>query len=389
MNQQPSTGAGLPLEGIRVVDFTQVMMGPVCTQMLGDYGADILKIERQGAGDLSRSTFEPVHGADNPIFCSLNRNKRSAALDLRDPTRLAAVKALIREADVVVNNFRAGVMERMGLGYEDCRALNPRIIYAVGTGYGESGPHAHKGGQDVLAQALSGVMMRRADESIPLSTYPTALADYSAGMHMVQGILLALLQRGRTGVGQKVSVSLYDSMLAMQMQEAAMIMMADSEVNWAAMPLSGVFETQDGALVLVGAFKANPLQDICRALELPDLSQDPRFCNLNQQFRHKAELQALFRQRFAANTRAHWLARLEAQDLLCAPVRELREALADPQTAHNGMLMEGPGEGQPLRFIGSPIQLSAAPVRLQRPPPRLGQHTEEILALAQSEAVAK
>lgn len=389
MNQQPSTGAGLPLEGIRVVDFTQVMMGPVCTQMLGDYGADILKIERQGAGDLSRSTFEPVHGADNPIFCSLNRNKRSAAIDLRDPARLAAVKALIRTADVVVNNFRAGVMERMGLGYEDCRALNPRIIYAVGTGYGESGPHAHKGGQDVLAQALSGVMMRRADESIPLSTYPTALADYSAGMHMVQGILLALLQRGRTGVGQKVSVSLYDSMLAMQMQEAAMIMMADSEVNWAAMPLSGVFETQDGALVLVGAFKANPLQDICRALELPDLSQDPRFCNLNQQFRHKAELQALFRQRFAANTRAHWLARLEEQDLLCAPVRELREALADPQTAHNGMLMEGPGEGQPVRFVGSPIRLSAAPVRLQRPPPRLGQHTEEILALAQSEAVAK
>jgi crotonobetainyl-CoA:carnitine CoA-transferase CaiB-like acyl-CoA transferase len=271
------------------------MMGPVCTQMLGDYGADILKIERKGAGDLSRSTFEPVHGADNPIFCSLNRNKRSAALDLRDPAALAAVKALIADADVVVNNFRAGVMERMGLGYEDCRAINPRIIYAVGTGYGDSGPYAHKGGQDVLAQAMSGVMHRRADPSVPVSVYPTALCDYSAGMHMVQGILLALLQRGKTGVGQKVSVSLYNSMLAMQMQEAAMIMMADSEVNWAAMPLSGVFDTQDGALVLVGAFKANPLQDICRALDLPDLSADPKFCNLNQQFKHKAELQAMFR----------------------------------------------------------------------------------------------
>ena len=378
----------LPLAGIRVVDFSQVMMGPVCTQMLADYGADILKIERKGAGDLSRSTFEPVHGADNPIFCSLNRNKRSAALDLRHPEMIAAVKALIADADVVVNNFRAGVMERMGLGYEDCQALNPRIIYAVGTGYGDSGPYAHKGGQDVLAQAMSGVMARRADAAIPLSTYPTALADYSAGMHMVQGILLALLQRARTGVGQKVSVSLYNSMLAMQMQEAAMIMMADSEVNWAAMPLSGVFDTQDGALVLVGAFKANPLQDICTALGLEDLSKDERFCNLNQQFKHKQPLQAMFRERFATNTRSHWLAKLEEQDLLCAPVRDLREALVDPQTLHNRILMEGEGEGQMVRFVGSPIQMSAAPVTLRRAPPRLGQHTEEILALASVDAPA-
>ena len=384
MTQQNPNPADLPLSGVRVVDFTQVMMGPVCTQMLADYGADILKIERKGAGDLSRSTFEPVHGADNPIFCSLNRNKRSAALDLRDAGQMAAVKALIADADVVVNNFRAGVMERMGLGFEDCQKINPRIIYAVGTGYGESGPYAHKGGQDVLAQAMSGVMARRANDSVPVSVYPTALADYSAGMHMVQGILLALLHRVRTGVGQKVSVSLYNSMLAMQMQEAAMIMMADSEVNWAAMPLSGVFETQNGPLVLVGAFKANPLQDICRALGLEDLSADERFCNLNQQFRNKPELQAMFRDKFASNTREHWLERLEEQDLLCAPVRDLREALVDPQTLHNNVLMEGPGEGQTVRFVGSPIQMSAAPVTLRRAPPRLGQHTQEILDLVQT-----
>ena len=388
MTTQRSDNNELPLAGIRVVDFTQVMMGPVCTQMLGDYGADVLKIERKGAGDLSRSTFEPVHGADNPIFCSLNRNKRSAALDLRDPAALAAVKALIIDADVVVNNFRAGVMERMGLGYEDCQAINPRIIYAVGTGYGDSGPYAHKGGQDVLAQAMSGVMHRRADDAVPVSVYPTALCDYSAGMHMVQGILLALLQRAKTGVGQKVSVSLYNSMLAMQMQEAAMIMMADSEVNWAAMPLSGVFDTQDGALVMVGAFKANPLQDICKALDLPDLSADPKYCNLNQQFKHKPELQAMFRRQFASNSRDHWLARLEEQDLLCAPVRDLREALVDPQTIHNRMLMEGPGEGQVCKFVGSPIQMSGAQARLHRAPPRLGQHTQEILDLVQAEAQA-
>jgi len=380
----------LPLAGIRVIDFTQVMMGPVCTQMLADHGADVIKIERKGAGDLSRSTFAPVAGHDNPIFCSLNRNKRSCEIDLRDPAQVELVKALIADADVVTNNFRAGVMERLGLGYEDCKRLNPRIIYAVGTGYGESGPYAHKGGQDVLAQALTGVMARRADPSVPVSIYPTALADYTAGMHMVQGILFALLQRERTGEGQKVSVSLYNSMLAMQMQEAAMIMMEGSEVNWAAMPLSGVFQAQNGSLVLVGAFKANPLRDICAALEIDDLSQDPRFVDLQAQFKHKAELHAIFRERFATNTREYWLARLEEQDLLSAPVRDMREALVDPQTLHNEMILDGgSSSGRPLRFIASPIQMSSAATGLRRAPPRLGEHTHEVLeeARALSEVV--
>jgi formyl-CoA transferase len=375
----------LPLAGIRVIDFTQVMMGPVCTQMLADHGADVIKIERKGAGDLSRSTFAPVAGRDNPIFCSLNRNKRSCEIDLRDPAQVELVKALIADADVVTNNFRAGVMERLGLGYEDCRRLNPRIIYAVGTGYGESGPYAHKGGQDVLAQALTGVMARRADPSVPVSIYPTALADYTAGMHMVQGILFALLQRERSGEGQKVSVSLYNSMLAMQMQEAAMIMMEGSEVNWAAMPLSGVFDTQNGALVLVGAFKANPLRDICAALEIDDLSLDPRFADLQAQFRHKAELHAIFRARFATHTREYWLARLEEQDLLSAPVRDMREALVDPQTLHNEMIIDGgSSSGRPLRFIASPIHMSGAATGLRRAPPRLGEHTDEVLEEARA-----
>ena len=379
------TTAALPLAGIRVIDFTQVMMGPVCTQMLADHGADVIKIERKGAGDLSRSTFAPIAGEDNPIFCSLNRNKRSCEIDLRDAAQLDMVKALIAEADVVTNNFRAGVMERLGLGYEDCRRLNPRIIYAVGTGFGETGPYSHKGGQDVLAQALTGVMARRADASIPVSIYPTALADYTAGMHMVQGILFALLQRERTGEGQKVSVSLYNSMLSMQMQEAAMVMMEDSEVNWAAMPLSGVFDTQTGPLVLVGAFKANPLRDICNALGLEDLSKDARFAGLDAQFTHKTELHAMFRERFATHTREHWLARLEEQDLLSAAVRDMREALVDPQTLHNNMILQGRSpSGRALKFIGSPICLSGAETGLLREPPRLGQHTEEVLAEARA-----
>ena len=376
--------APLPLEGVRVLDFTQVMMGPCCTQMLGDYGADVVKIERAGMGDLSRwSVGEDPDGGNNPVFASLNRNKRSLALDLKSDTDRDVVLRLVETADVVVNNFRPGVMERMGFGYEELKGINPRIIWAMGSGYGPDGPYVRKGkgGQDVLAQAMSGAMQRRAGPEVPLSVYPTALADYAAGMHLVQGILLALLQRERTGEGQMISVSLHNSMLAMQMQEAAMHLMRGRELNWAAMPLSGVFETRDGAIVMVGAFKANPLREICRALDLDDLSTDPRYANLEQQKAHRAELQAIFRATFASDTTSHWVERLEGVDILCAPVKSLEEALDDPQTAFNRMIVETePTAAGPVRLVGSPIEMSAAPFAIRRPPPLLDQHGDEVLA---------
>ena len=382
-----AAGAGpLPLDGVRVLDFTQVMMGPCCTQMLGDYGADVIKIERVGAGDLSRwSVGEDPDGGNNPVFASLNRNKRSVALDLKSEADRQAALSLVETSDVVVSNFRPGVMERMGFGYDDLRRLNRRIIYAVGTGFGLEGPYVHKGGQDVLAQAMSGAMHRRADPALPLSIYPTALADYSAGMHLVQGILLALLQREKTGEGQQVAVSLYNSMLAMQMQEAAMWMMRGRELNWAAMPLSGVFETTDGAIVMVGAFKENPLRDICHALGIDDLSTDPRYATLEQQTLHRAELQASFRDGFAGDTTAHWLARLDEVDILCAPVVTLEDALDDPQTACNRMIVElDATAGGPVRLVASPIDMSAAPFAVRRAPPALGEHNDEVLAPARA-----
>lgn len=383
-----SPNTPLPLDGIRVIDFTQVMMGPCATQMLGDYGADVIKIERPGAGDLSRTAFpnDPA-GLQGPVFCSLNRNKRSIALDLRKPEMREVVLRLIDGADVVANNFRAGVMERMGFGYEDLAKRNPRLIYAVGTGYGLTGPYAHKGGQDVLAQAMSGTMMRRSDESLPLSIYPTTFADYSAGMHMVQGVLLALLQRARTGRGQLVSVSLLDSMIAAQMQEATAHMMRGREVNWGAMPLSGVFPTTDGAVVLVGAFKADPLRDIANALEIPDLADDPRFATHELRVANKPALHDIFRKRFASYTTARLLERLEEQDLLCAPVRTLATALADEQTAINGMVLEAQGPTEKMRVVGSPVHLSEAPVTIRIVPPGLGEHTDEVLAALKAEAV--
>ena len=372
----------LPLDGIRVIDFTQVMLGPSCTQVLADYGAEVIKIEKVKIGDLSRwSLGSDPDGFNNPVFCSLNRNKKSLALDLKEASARKTVQALLETADVVVNNFRPGVMERMGFGYEDLKKINPRLIYAVGTGFGLTGPYQHKGGQDVLAQAVSGVMRRKSDNSHPTSIYATPLADYSAGMHLVQGILLALLQRDKTGEGQQVAVSLYNSMIAMQMQEGTTHLMRQRDLNWGAFPLTGVFETTDSAIVMVGAFKPNPLRDICEALEIEDLSQYPQYKDFDAQMARRPELQAIFRENFAKNSTDHWIARLEGVDILCAPVRSLPEALKDEQTIINKMILEaGETAAGPIRLIGSPIDMSAAQVTVRISPPQLGQHNDEILA---------
>jgi crotonobetainyl-CoA:carnitine CoA-transferase CaiB-like acyl-CoA transferase len=371
-----------PLSGVRVIDFTQVMLGPSATQVLADYGAEVIKIERPGAGDLSRTSIpDDPDGHDNPVFRSLNRNKRSVALDLRKSDGKAVIYDLVREADVVVNNFRAGVMERMGFGYDELCKINPRIICAFGSGFGQTGPLAHKGGQDVLAQAMSGVM-RRKGEDAPLTVYATALCDYTAGMHLVQAILLALLQREKTGRGQQVAVSLFESMLAMQMQEAAMWLQRGRHFSWGGYPLTGAFETTDGAIVLVGAFKTNPLQDICKALGLPDLSADSRYATFKDQLAHKPELQAIFRERFASNSTEHWLARLDEQDLLCAPVLTLAEALGHEQTKANGTVVTMPGRRGELQIVGTPLGMAPNAFQLRRPPPALGADTNAVLAEA-------
>lgn len=385
-----SSSEVLPLEGIRIIDFTQVMMGPSATQMLGDFGADVIKIENPRGGDLSRTSFGATDevGLNNPIFCSLNRNKRSLALDLREDSNKEIIYALVRDADVVISNFRAGVMDRLGFGYDKLSEINPKLVYASGSGYGPEGPYAHKGGQDVLAQAMSGVMMRRADASVPMSIYPTTLCDYTAGMHLVQAVLASLIGVTRTGKGQRIDVSLYDSMIAMQMQEATCHLNTGKEVNWAEMPLTGVFETSDGALVIVGAFKVNPLQDICGVLEIEDLSS--LHPDLESQRANKPYLQERFAAEFARNTTDHWIAQLEKADLLCAPVRELAEVLEDEQTHVNEMIVEfdHPINGS-MQAIACPIHFSSLDCGVRRVPPRLGEHNDEILAELGMTAPAK
>jgi crotonobetainyl-CoA:carnitine CoA-transferase CaiB-like acyl-CoA transferase len=370
-----------PLDGVRVVDLSQVEFGPICTQFLGDFGADVIKVERMGKGDIIRWNIEDKDGPDNPIFLSINRNKRSIELDLKKEEGQEVVHALVRTADVIVNNFRLGVMERLNLGYEQLRGINARLVYAYGTGFGSTGPYANKAGQDVLAQAMTGPMARRADPSHPLAIYGTSLADYTAGMLLFQGILLALLARNQTGVGQKVEVSLYDGLLAMQHQEATMWTMRQIELNWSADPLAGVFETQDGAIVIIGAFKDNPLRDISKALGLDDLSAIADFATYEAQTMNKSKLQKIWADRIRTNTTDHWLHELDGVDILCGPVVKLKDALSHPQVAANGMLWTLPHPlGGDLVTIGQPVKLSGTPAGVRYRPPRLGEHTVEILS---------
>ena len=373
----------LPLDGVRVLDFTQITLGPLATQMLGDFGADVIKIERPGSGDYTRTTLPRPDGVSY-IFLATNRNKRALTVDLRQPAGLDVVLRLVRGADVLIHNFRPGTMERLGLGYDELRERNPRLVYAVGSGYGLTGPYKAKGGQDALAQALGGALLRRTEPDAPPEPFSTAVCDCAAGMLLVQGILLALLARARTGTGQLVSASLLDAMLFMEQQEATAWLNARQVVNWIALPRNGTFRTKDGKwVVLIGAFKVDPLGDICRALDLPPLGADPRFATDEAQEAHRPELQAILRRRFAELTQAEALERLERHDLLNAPVRSLGEALDDPQVRDNEMLMEVPHPRLgPFQTVGVPVKLSATPARVRRHPPDLGEHTREILAEA-------
>lgn len=378
----PAAAQGtLPLDGVTVVDFTQVFMGPSCTQLLGDFGADVIKVERPGRGDTSRNSLPDKDGQDNPIFLSINRNKRGMSVDTKSEEGRAVMRTIIADADVVVSNFRAGVMERMGFGYDELKDLNPRLIWASGTGFGTTGPYSSLGGQDVINQAYSGVMWRRSSEDDPLTVYPTTLCDYTTGMHLFQGILLALRSRDETGEGQKVEVTMYDSMLHMQMQEASMQLNRGFEVNWGRMPLTGVFATTDSAVCLVGGFAADPLMHISAALELDeDLTLRPEFATQEKQVENRAALQGIFAERFATNTTEHWTTRLEQEGVLNAPVRTLAEALNDEQTTANRMIVEAqhPNAGT-FRMLDAPIHLSDTPASVRRVAPRLGEHNDEIL----------
>jgi formyl-CoA transferase len=373
---------GLPLRGLRVLDLTQVQLGPCATQVLGDFGADIVKVERLGAGDLSRSTdpFITEPGGQSAYFMALNRNKRSLAIDLSRSDGRELVLQLAREADVLVHNFRPGVVDRLGLDYASLQALNPRLIYASGSGFGPQGPLVHKAGQDLLAQSMSGLASRNAGEDGEPKLFPTALGDFTAGMILAQGVLLALYQRERTGKGACLHVCLLDTLLALQQQEATQWMLRRRPVNWITQNLIDIFRTSDGAVTLVGVFRPNPLALVCEALGLDDLTQRPEYTTLALQMKNRAALWRELGQGFARYTTAQCLERLDGADILCAPVMTLDEALKQPQVDVNGILVsfDHPVHGR-VRTTGNPLRFAGVDEISLRPAPMLGEHTEEVL----------
>lgn len=371
-----------PLTGIRVVDLTQVFMGPCAAQTLGDFGADVVKVERPGSGEISRAAIADPLGDLNPVFASLNRNKRAISLDFRSSAGLKVLLRLIETADVLLSNFRPGVMEKLGLGVEALHDMNPRLIVASGSGFGASGPMAMKAGQDFLAQATTGMIARRTDPSEALAPPTTATADYIAGQHLVQGILLALMAREQTGRGQQVTVSLYSSMIAAQMQEATVQRMRSAELNWASTLLTGVFSTHDGAVMIVGSFSqyANPLSMFAEALEIAEFN-DPAYATIDAAMEARTHLENLLQTALSKRTSAETITALEAAGVLCAPIRTLAEALTHEQTSVNGMLLDIPlDDGEIIRTVSNPIHLHETPAEVHALPPHVGEHNDVILA---------
>ncbi len=372
----------LPLAGIRVLDLTQVQLGPCATQALGDFGAEIIKVERPGAGDLSRSTdpFITEPGGQSAYFLALNRNKRSIAIDLGRAEGREVVVEIARRADVLVHNFRPGVVDRLGLDFASLQEINPRLIYASGSGFGPDGPLVHKAGQDLLAQSMSGLASRNAGAGGAPQLFPTALGDFTAGMILAQGILLALYQRERTGRGQSLHVCLLDTLLAMQQQEATQWMLRKRTVNWITQNLIDIFRTKDGAVTLVGVFRPNPLQLVCEALGLEDLSVRPEYATLAKQMEHRPQLWRELGAGFARYSTIECVDRLDRADILCAPVLTLDQALTQPQVEANDILVsfEHPVHGN-VRTTGNPLHMSGVEQIALKPPPTLGQHSEEVL----------
>ncbi|MBY5419963.1 CoA transferase [Rhizobium leguminosarum bv. viciae] len=372
----------LPLEGIRICDLSQIMFGPCGTQVLGDFGADVIKIERPGIGDISRTIDR--HRADrndeSANFLGMNRNKRSLALDVKSPEGLAIVKRIAKNSDVFVHNYRPGVIERLGLGYDDLRAENEKLIYVEGSGFGVKGPLAGKGGMDFVAQAIAGVAHGNKDPSGKPQLFPISASDFSSGMILAQGVLLALFHRERTGRGQKIEINLLDVFLVMQQQEVTQKLLTGKDFNPLQQDPMDVFATADGHIAVIAVLRPNPISDICNALEIPDITADPALSTLAKQMANREEYRRRMAEGFAKFATAECERRLDAVDILCSPVLPLGKTLKHPQVQENGILVEisHPKQGK-FRTVGNAIKSSEVDQISLVPPPLLGQHSEEVL----------
>jgi len=373
-----------PLTGIRVIDLTSMLSGPAATMMLGDQGADIVKVESP-SGDQVRSMQRSDDGIP-PTFYSINRSKRSIVLDLKQDSGREVLRRLVEDADVFVQNFRPGVIERMGFGEDEVRKIKPDIVFVSISGFGESGPYSHQRVYDPIIQALCGLADVQADRDTGRpKMVRTVIPDKTTAVTAAQAITAALFHRERTGEGQHVRLSMLDTMVAYLWPEAISgLTFMDREIDPAKgqMGLDLVFETQDG-FISAGAVSDDEWQGMCRALNRPELIDDPRFATASARVENNNERRVLMSAEIAKWPRAEILERLKAEDVPSAPILKRREILDDPQIIENGTIVEDehPGVGR-VRQPRPAARFDKSPSGIQRPAPRLGENTREIMAEA-------
>lgn len=375
------------LSGYTVLELSRVLAGPWCGMTLADLGADVIKLESFD-GDDTRGLGPPFLDGMSAYFACCNRNKRSLAIDLRAPAARPLLEALVREADVLVENYRTGGAEMLGVGYEAMAAINPRLVYCSISGYGRDGPDALRPGYDYVVQAEAGLMSITGPADGEPSKVGVAVADLATGQNAATAILAALLQRQRDGRGQRIDVSLFDTQLAMLANVAGNVLFTGADAlrfgnAHASIVPYQAFRASDGEFVLAVASEKLWLQ-LCEALGRQDWLRDPRFLNNAARVVNREAVCAELAGVFAGGKIAHWLALLDGAGVPAAPINSVRQALEHPVAAARGMRVELGG----IPMVGSPIKLSASPPRLERPPPKLGEHSNEIAAAHGFDAAA-
>jgi formyl-CoA transferase/CoA:oxalate CoA-transferase len=373
-----------PLEGLRVVDLTENLAGPFCTMILADMGAEVVKVERPGVGDESRR-FPPFVDGESAGYLTLHRGKRSVALDLKDSRGREAFGKLVARADVLVEAFRPGTLDRLGLGPAALRSAHPRLVVCSLSGFGQTGPYRERGGYDLIAQAMAGLMSVTGEPGRPPAKAGLPVTDVGCGMWAAIGILLALRARDATGAGQCVDTSLFEVPLAWGSWHAARYLATGEVVGplGSAHPSSApyqAFQGADGRWFVLAAGAQHLWERLCKLTDRADLAADPRFATNADRVRHVEALEAVLEPVFRQRPAAEWIRACEAEGIPAGPVNDLAQAYADPQAQARQMVveLEHPSVGR-HRVLGIPVKLSATPGAIRGPAPRLGEHTEEVL----------
>ena len=372
-----------PLSGIRVLDLSRILSGPYATMVLADLGAEVIKVESPSHPDDTRSWGPPFVGGQSTYFLSINRSKLGVTLDFKKPRGLRLLEGLLENADVLVENFRPGALEKVGMDFDQIQERFPRLVYCSISGYGHSGPRRPEPGYDVVIQGESGVMSLTGDAAGPGFKMGVSIADITCGLYAVQGILAALYCRKSTGRGQKIDVSLLDCMVSTLTYQAGIYFAEErSPIRMGNRHPSIVpyetFEAADGVFNL-GIANEKQWKLFCEVIDRPDLKDDPRFVDIPSRVRNHGALLDQLAPIFRTAPLAHWLQLFRSSKLPCGEVRTVAQALEEPQLRERGMILEleHPVAGR-IRTIGSPIKLSDAAPSKTAAPPLAGQHNEEV-----------